>query len=108
MAQTLSAHPEFESTATMTARNGTVESAYISLETWGITGERGPNGPTYEIPLHGFYVAHLINGVMWTTIDGQTTKRATGDYWTVKPGSAMQVKVIGELALLETIVVAKL
>ena len=65
------------------------------------------NGPTYEIPLRGFYLAHLLNGHISATIDGQTAKRSTGDYWTVKGGAAMQVKVFGEYAVLETTVVAK-
>ncbi|MGH6793821.1 MAG: hypothetical protein ACREDD_07805 [Methylocella sp.] len=103
----LSPTREFEGSTTIAARNGTMESIHVSVEMWRIVGERGPKGPTYEIPLRGFYVAHLANGEMWTTIGGQTTRRTTGDYWTVKPGGAMQVRVLGELALLETTVVAK-
>jgi hypothetical protein len=30
-----------------------------------------------------------------------------GDYWTVRPGATIQVKVLSELAVLETIVAAK-
>jgi hypothetical protein len=46
-------------------------------------------------------------GKIATTIDGQMTKRVSGDYWTVNSGSAMPVTVLGEFAVLETIVVAK-
>lgn len=103
----LSPTPEFEGSATTVTRNGTTEPVHISVQSWRIGGTRGPNGPVYEIPLRDLYVAHLVNGEMWTTIDGQTIWRTTGDYWTVKPGTTMQLKVFGELALLETTVVAK-
>ena len=102
-----SSTPEFQGSAQIAAKNGGIESAHVDVESWAIPGERGPKGPTYQIPLQGFYVAHLINGEMWTTVDGQTTKRISGDYWTVKPAATMQVKVLGELALLETIVLTK-
>jgi hypothetical protein len=51
--------------------------------------------------------ASVLGGEIATTIDGQMTKRVSGDYWTVNSGSAMQVTVLGEFAVLETIVVAK-
>jgi len=40
-------------------------------------------------------------------IDGQKTERLPGDYWTVKAGTRMRVKAIGEIAVLETMVVTK-
>ena len=52
-------------------------------------------------------VAHLVTGQILTTIDGQTTEHLPGDYWTVKPGATMRVKAVGEVAVLETTVVAK-
>jgi hypothetical protein len=87
--------------------NGTIESANVGVQSWTISGERSPGGPTYELPLQGFYVAHLMNGDIWTTIDGKTMRRATGDYWTVNSGATMQVKARGQGALLETIVIKK-
>jgi hypothetical protein len=103
----LSPVPEFDGTMLITGKNGTTRAAHVSVQSWVISGERGPTGPTYELPLRGFYIAHLINGDIWTIIDGKTTRRATGDYWTVIPGAIMQVKVRGQGALLETIFVAK-
>jgi hypothetical protein len=47
-----------------------------------------------------------VGGEIATTIDGQMTKRVSGDYWTVNSGSAMQIMVLGEFAVL-VIVVAK-
>jgi hypothetical protein len=64
-------------------------------------------GAPQEIPLRGFYVAHLLSGSISTTIDGETTKQPPGAYWAVKAGAAMQVRVLGEFAVLETIVTAK-
>jgi hypothetical protein len=57
--------------------------------------------------LCGFYVARLVSGNISTTIDGQTSKRLPGDYWAVKAGATMQVKVLGAVAVLETIVAAE-
>jgi quercetin dioxygenase-like cupin family protein len=65
------------------------------------------NGAIHEIPLHGVYVAHLVSGSIATTVDGQTTEREPGAFWTVKLGNTMQVKVLGEFAIVETIVTTK-
>jgi uncharacterized cupin superfamily protein len=80
---------------------GTTQAAHIVVQSWVIGGQER------EIPLGGFYVAHLLSGAISTTIDGQTTERLPGDYWTVKAGAGMRVKVVGEVAVLETTVVAK-
>jgi hypothetical protein len=104
VAQSLSPAPMFEAKTMMPARNGATQPVHISVQSWEI---RGPKGVTHEIPLRSFYVAHLLGGAISTTIDGQTTKRTPGDYWTAKPSATMQVKVLGEVAVLETIVVAK-
>lgn len=103
----LSPVPEFDGSMPITAKNGTTGTVHVSVQSWAISGERGPSGPTHELPLHGFYIAHLINGDIWATIDGKTTRRLTGDYWTVISGATMQVRACGQGALLETIVVAK-
>ncbi len=98
---------EFEGDTALPARSGTARSVHISVESWGIAGERGGKGTPQEIPLRGFYVAHLLSGDISTTIDGQTAQHLPGDYWAVRAGAAMQVKVLGEFAVLETTVVAK-
>jgi len=104
MAQTLAPSTVFEANTTTPAKNGTPEAVRVSVESWGIAGQ---DRAIHEIPLRGFYVAHLISGHILATIDGKTTEHLPGDYWTVKPGGAMQVKVLGEFAVLETTVVAK-
>jgi quercetin dioxygenase-like cupin family protein len=102
VAQTLSPALVFEGNTTTPSRNGVAQPVRISIQSWKMSG---PKSVTHEIPPRGFYVAHLLSGAILTTIDGQTTKRAPGDYWTVKAGADMQVKVLGEFAVLETIVV---
>jgi hypothetical protein len=105
IAQAISSTPIFEGSTTTLAKNGTTQAVHVSVQSWAITGEN--RGDPKEIPLRGFYTAHLLSGIISTTIDGQTTAHLPGDYWTVKPGAIMQVKVIGEVAVMETIVMAK-
>ena len=101
IAQALSPTPVYEGNTTIPAKNGATQAVHVSIQSWGIAG------PEHEIPLQGFYVAHLLSGQISATIDGQTTQHLPGDYWTVKAGATMQVKVIGEVAVLETTVVSK-
>jgi hypothetical protein len=101
MAQALLPTLLFEGNTMTPAKNDATQAVHVSVQSWGIAGQE------QELPLRGFYVAHLLSGQLSTTIGGQTTERLPGDYWTVKTGAAMQVKVIGEVAVLETIVVAK-
>jgi hypothetical protein len=101
MAQVLLPTLVFERNTTMPAKDGATQAVHVSVQSWGIAGQER------EIPLRGFYVAHLISGQISTTIDGQTTAHLPGDYWTVKAGATMRVKVVGEVAVLETTVVAK-
>jgi hypothetical protein len=104
IAQTLSPSPVFEANMTTPAKNGATQAVHISVQSWGIAGQ---DRAIHEIPLRGFYVAHLISGSISTTIDGETSKQPPGAYWTVKAGATMQVKVLGAVAVLETTVVAK-
>jgi quercetin dioxygenase-like cupin family protein len=101
MAEALSPTPVFEANTTIPAKNGAAEAVHVSVHSWGITGQ------DQEIPLQGFYVAHLLSGQILATIDGQTMQHLPGDYWTVKAGAAMRVKVVGEVAVLETTLVSK-
>lgn len=104
VAQTLSPILVFEGNTTIREKNGATQPIHVSVQSWGIAGQ---NGATHEIPLRGFYVAHLIGGNISTTIDGQTTKRVAENYWTVKAGATMQIKVQSEFAVLETIIASK-
>ena len=101
MAQALSPTPVYEGNTTIPAKNGAAQAVHVSVRSWGIAGQE------QEIPLQGFYVAHLLSGQILATIDGHSTQHLPGDYWTVKAGTAMRVKVVGEVAVLETTVVSK-
>ena len=103
-AQTLSPTSVFEADTITPAKNGAAQPLHISVQAWGIAGQ---SHATHEIPLRGFYVAHLISGHIAATMDGQTAEHLPGDYWTVKAGGAMQVKTLGQVAVLETTVVTK-
>jgi hypothetical protein len=106
-AQTLSPRMEFDARMMAQTKDGTPQPVHVTIQSWGLSEQRGQNGSLQEIPLRGFYVAHLLSGELSTTIDEQTVKRAPGDYWTVKSGSTMQVMVLGEYAVIETTVFAK-
>jgi hypothetical protein len=101
VAQALSPTLVFEGNTTTLAKNGATQAAHIVVQSWGIAGKEN------EVPMRGFYVAHLLSGQILATIDGQTTGHEPGDYWAVKPGAAMRVNVVGEAAVLETIAVSK-
>jgi len=101
IAQALSPTPVYEGNTTIPAKNGATQAVHVSVQSWGIAGQE------QEIPLHGFYVAHLLSGQILATVDGQTTQHLPGDYWTVKAGATMRVRVVGEVAVLETTVVSK-
>jgi outer membrane protein assembly factor BamB len=99
----LSPTPVFEANTTIPAKNGATQAVHISVQSWAIAGQERE----IQIPLHEFYVAHLLSGEILATIDGQTTERLPGDYWTVKAGAAMRIMMVGEVAVLETTVVSK-
>ena len=101
LAQTLSPTPMFEGNTTMPAKDGSTQAVHVSVQSWAIAPRE------QEVPLRSFYIAHLLSGQISTTIDGQTTEHLPGDYWTVRPGENMQVRAVGEVAVLETTVVAK-
>jgi hypothetical protein len=101
VAQALSPTPVYEANATIPAKNGGSQAVHVSVHAWAISGQE------QEIPLQGFYVAHLLSGQISATLDGQTTQHLPGDYWAVKAGAAMRVKAGGEVAVLETTVVSK-
>ena len=100
-AQAFSPKSIFEGTTTTPAKDGTTQSVHVSVQSWSIAAQE------HELPVRGFYVAHLLSGQVSTTIDGRTTEHLPGDFWTVTAGTSMRVKAVGEIAVLETIVVAR-
>jgi quercetin dioxygenase-like cupin family protein len=94
----------FEGVIPLASNQPATPAANVSVQSWELMG---PQGTLHELPLTGFYVAHLLSGAAATTIDGQTTQQPPGAYWTVKPGATMQVKVESEMVVIETIAVTK-
>ena len=78
---------------------GTKEAA----DKWTIAND----GAVHEIPLAGFYVVQLQSGNVAATVAGETIDHRSSDFWTVKAGATMSVKVLSQLAVLETIAPAK-
>jgi quercetin dioxygenase-like cupin family protein len=88
---------------TITQTNaGKSQPIHVAVETWDLLSSR--EGAEQEIPLSGFYVAHLLSGQISSSVDGKRVERKPGDYWTVAAGTRMHVKVLREFAVLETIV----
>ncbi len=94
----------FQGKATTVGKKGKQVPVTISIQSWGLSRQEHV---IHDIPLRGFYVAHLLTGHIAETIQGQTTEHLPGDYWTVKDGATMQVNVLGQSAVLETIVTSK-
>jgi hypothetical protein len=94
--------PRFDAIIATTSAEGVARRPIrIRFIAWELTSKRGAS---QEIPLKGFYLAHLLSGTVSTTIGGQTIVRQAGSFWTVGDGAEMQLKVLGEGAELETIV----
>jgi hypothetical protein len=100
--QTFSPTVVFEATTTTPDRSGASAPVHVNIQAWGI-GRRSDDS-MQEMP-RGFYIAHLLSGAVSTTANGVTAQKTPGDYWTVKAGETMQIKVIGQFAVLETIAV---
>jgi hypothetical protein len=94
----------FEATTKNVDRNDVAQDVRITNQVWRFPGQ---GGSPQELPLRGFYIAHLLSGTIAATTDGQTVEYNSGAYWSVKPGATMRIKTIGELAVIETIVVGK-
>jgi hypothetical protein len=106
-AEDLSSKHIFDGVTTTRTDAGAPVDIRLSIQSWGIKGDRRAPGAPQEIPLQGFYLAHLLSGEVTTTIGQETTRHSPGDYWAVKPGATMQVKALGDYAMLETTVVSK-
>jgi hypothetical protein len=101
----------FEATTKNVDRNGAAQDVRIATQVWSFPG-RGrspaPGEALQELPLRGFYIAHLLSGTIAATTDDQAVEyKKSGAYWSVKPGATMRIRTIGELAVIETIVVRK-
>ena len=74
-AESLSSKQVFEGTTTTPTKTGAAEGVHLTVQSWGIKGERHGQSVAQEIPLRGFYLVHMLSGEVVTTINGETTRR---------------------------------
>jgi len=60
-----------------------------------------------SIPVADFSIMTVYSGRIETMIDGQTTVRSAGDYWSVKAGSVLKERVLRESAVLRIITIKR-
>ena len=96
--------PLFDSTIATSDNNAASRPVHIRVVAWDLRPNRGE---PQEIPLSGFYVAYLRSGTIATTSGGPPIVRRAGSFWAVPAGVGMQIKVLGDAAVLETIVLTK-
>jgi hypothetical protein len=78
VSQALAPSTVFEEKTTTRAENGTAQPVRVSVQSWAFGGRENA---APEIPLRGFYVAHLLSGHVSASIDGQARDHWPGDYW---------------------------
>jgi hypothetical protein len=77
---------------------------HVQIRRWQLDADDGEGRP---IPFAAFSVVTLSSGRIETTIDGKTEIRTPDEFWTVKAGSVMKVRVLGESAVLQTVIVTR-
>ena len=91
----------FEGDAIARSPQGAARPVHVSVAIWKFSRGAGAQ----QIPSRDFYLARLVSGDVGTVIDGVRVQRAPDDLWTVKAGSSMQVEVLGQFAVIETIAI---
>ena len=94
----------FSETLKPTNLKGATVRLHVEFKDWDVTG----GGRRTELLDQGFYIAHLVSGVITTEIGGKSQLRHPGDFWTVEKGTRMvvQIKPPSESAFLQTIAVS--
>ncbi len=87
----------FDGAANAQSATGATVAVHMRLLRWEFDSHH-----LQRLPLRGFYVAHLLNGEVVTTIGGLTKVRRGGDFWSVGNGERMEVAVRSEDAFVET------
>jgi hypothetical protein len=83
--------------------NRKAERLHISVRSWELDAEEND---VRTIRIVAFSVMTVRSGRVETTIDGKITLRVPDEFWAVKGGSRMKVRVLGESAILEATVVS--
>jgi hypothetical protein len=96
----VSSRVRFQSKAAVPTSKGSERIAQIMIQRWTLD-DVGEGSQT--IPISAFSVMSLRSGRVETTINGKTEERSPDDFWVARPGDRVQVRVIGENAVLEAL-----
>jgi hypothetical protein len=92
----------FSGKATVRSSKGKTQPLRVNIRRLSLDAQ---DNEGQSIPVTTFSIMTVYSGRIETTIDGKRAVRSAGDYWTVKAGSIMKAKVLGENAVLQTIAV---
>lgn len=95
----------FEGKATVPLAKGKTRNFHVRIRRWELDAD---DSAGRTIPITAFSVMTLCSGRIETTIDGNTSVREPEDFWAVKAGSIMKVRVLGESAILQGVIVTPL
>jgi hypothetical protein len=100
----IEASTRFSDTLRLTTPKGAGVPLHVEFKEWNVTRSAGGT----ELPVQGFYIAHLASGEVVTEIGGKSETRHPGDYWTVDKGARMLVRIKAprEAAILQTLAVS--
>ncbi len=87
---------------TVPVAKGKTRPFHVRVRRWELDADEGA-GRT--IPIAAFSVMTLCSGRIETTINGKTAVREPEDFWALKAGSVMKVRVLGESAILQGVIV---
>jgi hypothetical protein len=93
----------FDGTATVHSAKGRGKQLHVSIRRFELDADEDG---AQKMSVPNFSVMTLCGGRVATTISGYTTIRETGDFWTVRPGSVIEVRVLGESAILQALIVS--
>lgn len=89
----------FETTLSLTARNGQVKTLRVVVRNWIIDSRR----TIAVFPERGFMVVELRGGDLTTVIGGQRQHRSEGEFWTVPAGTPMGLETGNDSAVIQTV-----
>ena len=93
----------FDGKVSVPIATGKTRHFHVRISRWELDADDGDGRP---IPFAAFSVVTLASGRIETTIAGKTEIRKPDEFWTVKAGSIMKVRVLGESAVLQAVVVS--
>jgi hypothetical protein len=94
--------PLFSGTLNARATKGKTYPFRVTIRKWDLDGSEDE---VQVMSIRTFTVMSDCSGRIETTIDGKKEIRAPEEYWTVKAGSSVAVRVLSESAVLQTLAV---